>query len=99
VSLAPGPHETFGLSALEALASGTRVVVSASSALPEIVEGRAGAAAPDDAAAFASAVAGLLVADPEAGRAAARTRAEQFDWPTSVAAMLAALGSPPGTAA
>ncbi|GJF05476.1 GDP-mannose-dependent alpha-(1-6)-phosphatidylinositol dimannoside mannosyltransferase [Pseudonocardia sp. D17] len=99
VSLAPGPHETFGLSALEALASGTRVVVSASSALPEIVEGRAGAAAPDDAAAFASAVAGLLVADPEAGRAAARTRAEQFGWPTAVAAMLAALGSPPGTAA
>jgi alpha-1,6-mannosyltransferase len=37
VSLAPGPHETFGLAALEALASGTSVVVSRSSALPEMM--------------------------------------------------------------
>ena len=37
VVIAPGPVETFGLSALEALASGTPVVVSSRSALPEIV--------------------------------------------------------------
>ena len=37
VVIAPGPVETFGLSALEALASGTPVVVSSRSALPDIV--------------------------------------------------------------
>ncbi|MDI3406546.1 glycosyltransferase [Streptomyces cavernicola] len=37
VCLAPGPAETFGLAALEALACGTPVVVSAVSALPEVV--------------------------------------------------------------
>jgi alpha-1,6-mannosyltransferase len=91
VSLAPGPHETFGLAALEALASGTPVVVSASSALREIVAPGCGAAVSDHAPAFASAVTSLL-ADPEADRrAAARARAEQFPWPAAVDGMLAAL--------
>src|SRR6202035_5113499 len=37
VVIAPGRLETFGLAALEALACGTPVVVSAESALPEVV--------------------------------------------------------------
>ena len=37
VVIAPGPIETFGLAALEALACGTPVVVDATSALPEVV--------------------------------------------------------------
>jgi len=86
VVLAPGPVETFGLAALEALACGTPVVVSAASALPEVV-GRAGVAAEGED--FAGGVRALLDRDPEARRAAARARAEQFGWPASVAAFLA----------
>jgi alpha-1,6-mannosyltransferase len=91
VSLAPGPHETFGLAALEALASGTPVVVSASSALREIVRPGCGAAVDDHADAFAGAVEDLLAAPEDGRRAAARARAEEFGWPTSVHGMLSAL--------
>ncbi|HEV8562363.1 MAG TPA: glycosyltransferase [Actinophytocola sp.] len=88
VSLAPGPHETFGLAALEALASGTPVVVSASSALREIVQDTCGAAVDDHAPAFAQAVQRLLDVPVWQRRAAARERAEEFDWSTSVRGML-----------
>jgi alpha-1,6-mannosyltransferase len=91
VSLAPGPHETFGLAALEALASGTPIVVSASSALREIVRPGCGAAVDDDAPAFAGAITELLSGSEPARRAAARARAEQFPWPATVDGMLSAL--------
>ncbi|MEU2236354.1 glycosyltransferase [Streptomyces vietnamensis] len=87
VCLAPGPAETFGLSALEALACGTPVVVSASSALPEVV-GTAGASAADAPAAFAAGVRDLLAAPESARRRAARTRAEVFSWDRAVTAFL-----------
>ncbi|MGH3774274.1 MAG: glycosyltransferase [Pseudonocardiaceae bacterium] len=100
VSLAPGPHETFGLAALEALASGTPVVVSRSSALREIVRPTCGAAVADHAPAFADAVSRLLDAPEPSRRAAARARAEEFTWPSAVTGMLSALqvGSPSSTA-
>jgi alpha-1,6-mannosyltransferase len=91
VSLAPGPHETFGLAALEALASGTPVVVSRSSALREIISPNCGAAVADYAPAFAGAVTRLLNAPEPSRRAAARARAEEFTWPASVTGMLGAL--------
>jgi glycosyltransferase involved in cell wall biosynthesis len=86
---APGPAETFGLAALEALACGTPVVVSAESALPEVV-GEAGASvAGEDLAAGVRAV----LARPERSRrAAARARAEQYDWGTATRGFLAAHG-------
>ncbi|MFE4373464.1 glycosyltransferase [Streptomyces sp. NPDC056835] len=93
VCLAPGPAETFGLSALEALACGTPVVASASSALPEVI-GDAGLAARDNAAAFADAIQELVARPEEARRAAARARAELFSWENAVAAFLAAHDAP-----
>lgn len=88
ISLAPGPHETFGLAALEALASGTPVVVSKSSALKEIVQPSCGAAVDDVAPAFAGAVTHLLDRPEDVRRTAARSRAEEFTWTRAVSGML-----------
>ncbi|MET9486917.1 glycosyltransferase [Nocardia sp. NPDC006630] len=93
VSLAPGPHETFGLAALEALAAGTPVVASRSSALADIVTADCGAVAADHPNAFARAVTDVLSRPLLQRRQAARTRAEQFTWPAAVSGMLDLLGS------
>ncbi|MGH3712217.1 MAG: glycosyltransferase [Micromonosporaceae bacterium] len=83
VALAPGPVETFGLAALEALASGTPVVASAESALPEVV-GEAGAAAPGHGEAYADAVLELMARPRQLRRRAARRRAERYTWQAAV---------------
>ncbi|MFI7385864.1 glycosyltransferase [Streptomyces sp. NPDC049813] len=93
VCLAPGPAETFGLAALEALACGTPVVVSGTSALPEVV-GAAGAVAADNGAAFATAVQEVLGRAVSRRQEAARARAECFGWDTAVRAFLAAHEAP-----
>jgi alpha-1,6-mannosyltransferase len=89
VAIAPGPVETFGLAALEALASGTPVVVSAESALPEVI-GDAGLAADGEGAGYASAVRTLMSRSEAARRAAARTQAERYPWSAAVDGFLAA---------
>jgi alpha-1,6-mannosyltransferase len=94
VVIAPGPAETFGLSALEALASGTPVVVSSRSALPEVV-GQAGLAADDNDVACADAVQRLLRRDPAERRRLARQQAQQFGWPAAVNGFLGAHGLTP----
>jgi alpha-1,6-mannosyltransferase len=89
VALAPGPHETFGLSALEALACGTPVVVADTGASPELL-GRApvGIATACEGRAFAAAARALTVEPVETRREAARRRAERYPWSRTVAALL-----------
>jgi alpha-1,6-mannosyltransferase len=86
VAIAPGPVETFGLAALEALACGTPVVVSAESALPEVV-GEAGASVAGED--LAAGVTDVLARPEPDRRAAARARAERYGWPAAVQAFLA----------
>jgi alpha-1,6-mannosyltransferase len=97
VALAPCPHETFGLAALEALACGTPVVAPDRGAVPELVQaGRAtvaGAVARPDPASFAAAVLEVVRRPPEqqrraARRRAARRRAEHYSWPRTASALL-----------
>ncbi|HEU4425890.1 MAG TPA: glycosyltransferase [Pilimelia sp.] len=107
VALAPGPVETFGLAALEALACGTPVVVNARSALPEVlgdagtagiaeaagIAGAAGVAATGTGDAFATGVRRLLSIPDGARRRAARARACRYGWPAAVESFLAAHGA------
>lgn len=93
VALAPGPHETFGLAALEALACGTPAVASRTSALAEILTADSGAAADNDPDAIAAAVTSVISRPESSRRTSARRRAEQFSWPISAAGMLTALGA------
>lgn len=91
VAIAPGPVETFGLAALEALACGTPVVVSARSALPDIVGPAGGCGTtPED---FAAAIRELLAVPAAARRERARRRAELYTWPAAVHAFLTAHGA------
>lgn len=93
VALAPGPHETFGLAALEALACGTPAVVSRTSALTEVLDAESGAAADNDPIAIARAVTSVISRPESVRRRDARRRAEQFTWPKAAAGMLRALAT------
>ncbi|WP_448609953.1 glycosyltransferase [Geodermatophilus sp. URMC 60] len=88
VALAPGPIETFGLAALEALACGTPVVADSRSALPGVLGPHAGRSATGDGAAFADAVQDLLATPEATRRRAARARAEEFSWEDTVRGFL-----------
>lgn len=93
VALAPGPHETFGLAALESLACGTPAVVSRTSALGEIITADSGAVADNNPAAIAQAVGSIVSRPQEQRRACARRRAEVFTWHRAAVAMLTTLGA------
>jgi len=95
VVLAPGPVETFGLAALEALACGTPIVAASTSAVAELVKGDAGRSAAPAPLALAAAVAELLAVPETRRREAARARAESFPWSRTTATMLALHGLGP----
>lgn len=86
--VAPGPIETFGLAALESLASGTPAVVHRDSALPSVV-GRGGVSADGTPEAFADAIEAILRDDPQERRRRARAQAETMPWSTTVETLLA----------
>ena len=95
VALAPGPHETFGLAALEALACGTPAVVSRTSALREIVTSDSGAHAANDPSSIAKGVVDIIGRPLRQRRRDARRRAEHFTWPRAADRMLALLSPSP----
>jgi len=76
-----GDQETFGLSALEAMACATPAVLRASAGLAELCDGvGAIGVAPGSAAAFAEHIDALFAGDREQRSQAARARAEASDW-------------------
>jgi alpha-1,6-mannosyltransferase len=90
VAIAPGPLETFCLSALESLASGVPVVASASSAVGEILNSdgieKAGLVAENKGESFADAIEQIL--KDKSFQRNARKRAENFAWATTIDQML-----------
>jgi alpha-1,6-mannosyltransferase len=76
-----GDQETFGLSALEALACSTPIVVPDADGLGELADAGSGLVVRERTGkAFADAIAALFERDREAMRLSARARAEAYDW-------------------
>ncbi|TDU88644.1 alpha-1,6-mannosyltransferase [Kribbella voronezhensis] len=86
VALSVCPGETFGLAVLEALAAGTPVVTASTGGARELVDSTCGRWAPANAGALADAVLDLV--QQPGRRAAARRRAELYDWDSCVRHML-----------
>lgn len=88
----PSRYEGFGLAALEGLAHGKPVLVADAGALPEVVGEVGLRLPPDDAAAWAQALATLTEARDDTAEAAAaaaqRAHAATFDWARSAAQVL-----------
>ncbi|MFZ4514937.1 MAG: glycosyltransferase [Acidimicrobiia bacterium] len=86
------PVETFGLAVVEALASGTPVVVNRAGALPELLVGApegAGRVAGGSAADFAQQIREQLLVPPKIARPAARRQAEHYPWSATAVGLLA----------
>lgn len=82
----PSLHEGFGLPALEALAHGRAVLVSAASALPEVVGAHGTVLPPHDARAWAAAI---QAPQPVPDSAARARHLAAFSWPNAAATLLA----------
>ena len=86
--LAVGPIETFGLAALEALASGTPVICRDTSAITEIIDSKCGYSLPRDSSQWAEEIRNHFDLDQVAISKFARERAEEFSWEESARKLL-----------
>jgi alpha-1,6-mannosyltransferase len=86
--LAVGPIETFGLAALEALASGTPVICRDISAITEIIDSKCGYSLPRDSSRWAEQIRNHFDLDQVAISKFARGRAEEFSWEESARKLL-----------
>lgn len=86
--LAVGPIETFGLAALESLASGTPVICRREAAISEIICLKSGSALPRNAVQWRDQIIDFLRHDRESIRSHARARAETFSWERSADMLL-----------
>src|SRR4051794_18815181 len=78
----PSLHEGFGLTVLEAMAAEVPVVASSRGALPEVVEGAAIIADPDDWGMFAAAIIRAVSDEPQRAlmQAAGQSIAARYTW-------------------
>lgn len=88
VFVAVGPIETFGLAALESLASGVPVICRDSGAIQEIIDINCGTPLPRDAKKWLEEIVIWSGKDAELKADLARNRAEQFSWHTCANTLL-----------
>jgi alpha-1,6-mannosyltransferase len=86
--LAVGPIETFGLAALESLASGTPVICRSEAAISEIICRNSGSAISRNAAMWCDRIVDFVYINRETLRSHARARAEVFSWERSADMLL-----------
>ncbi|MFM1905884.1 MAG: hypothetical protein RIT32_680 [Actinomycetota bacterium] len=86
--LAVGPIETFGLAALEALASGTPVICRDTGAIKEIIDSNSGVSCVRSAATWVDAIVELGKHPRDKRSHSARLRAENFSWHTTAQLLL-----------
>lgn len=96
--LFPSRYEGFGLPLIEALASGTPVIASHATSIPEVLGDTGWLCDPDDAEAFAAAARDVLTLGARKAEIAARgrQRARQFSWERSAERLADALRAAAG---
>lgn len=88
VFLATGPIETFGLAALESLASGVPVICRDSGAIREIINESCGSTLPRDSKIWIAEMNNWINKDYSIKSLPSRLRAEQFSWHTCATELL-----------